>query len=305
MHYARRVRAAVPHAGLLPDLRPVPGAPHRPRLADYLDRKVLHFAYFYVLWLTIQFAFKAPALPPRGLARRRPALSRGLHRAVRHAVVHLSAADLLRRHQAHAERAVAGRSGSSRAALEIAHIDTGWMVIDEFAAPLRLLLHRLRASRPHIFALRRGVQRAAVRSRCRPGALGRCSMALLVFAGYADLPFVSLALGLVGAAAVVAVATLMAQTRLFAAAALSAASIRSSSISPSSCRWRRPARAAQDRHHRRRRHDRRCSSRSPASSARSPVLGGARTRRSRFLFERPGLGAAQAPQAALALQPAE
>src|SRR6266478_8211959 len=27
----------------------------------YLDRKVLHFAYFYVLWVTIQFGFKAPA----------------------------------------------------------------------------------------------------------------------------------------------------------------------------------------------------------------------------------------------------
>ena len=27
----------------------------------YLDRKVLHFVYFYVLWLTIQFAFKAPS----------------------------------------------------------------------------------------------------------------------------------------------------------------------------------------------------------------------------------------------------
>jgi uncharacterized membrane protein YcfT len=26
----------------------------------YLDRKVVHFAYFYVLWLTIQFGFKAP-----------------------------------------------------------------------------------------------------------------------------------------------------------------------------------------------------------------------------------------------------
>ena len=25
---------------------------------DYLDRKVVHFAYFYVLWVTIQFAFK-------------------------------------------------------------------------------------------------------------------------------------------------------------------------------------------------------------------------------------------------------
>src|SRR6187431_1189872 len=28
----------------------------------YLDRKVVHFAYFYVLWMTIQFAFKAPVL---------------------------------------------------------------------------------------------------------------------------------------------------------------------------------------------------------------------------------------------------
>src|ERR671918_487758 len=27
----------------------------------YLDRKVVHFAYFYVLWVTVQFAFKAPA----------------------------------------------------------------------------------------------------------------------------------------------------------------------------------------------------------------------------------------------------
>src|SRR5437773_6034113 len=26
----------------------------------YLDRKVVHFAYFYVLWVTIQFTFKAP-----------------------------------------------------------------------------------------------------------------------------------------------------------------------------------------------------------------------------------------------------
>src|SRR5215467_13869146 len=26
----------------------------------YLDRKVVHFAYFYVLWVTIQFGFKAP-----------------------------------------------------------------------------------------------------------------------------------------------------------------------------------------------------------------------------------------------------
>src|SRR4029078_185102 len=28
----------------------------------YLDQKVVHFAYFYVLWLTIQFVFKAPGV---------------------------------------------------------------------------------------------------------------------------------------------------------------------------------------------------------------------------------------------------
>src|SRR6201991_1185476 len=27
----------------------------------YLDRKVVHFAYFYVLWVTIQFGFKSPS----------------------------------------------------------------------------------------------------------------------------------------------------------------------------------------------------------------------------------------------------
>src|SRR3954467_268582 len=29
---------------------------------SYSDRKVVHFAYFYLLWVTIQFAFKAPGL---------------------------------------------------------------------------------------------------------------------------------------------------------------------------------------------------------------------------------------------------
>src|ERR1041384_1993719 len=32
----------------------------------YLDRKVVHFAYFYVLWMTIQFVFKAPGFAAEG-----------------------------------------------------------------------------------------------------------------------------------------------------------------------------------------------------------------------------------------------
>src|SRR4051812_37839509 len=33
--------------------------PHR---ANYLGRKVLHFAFFFLVWVTIQFAVKAPGL---------------------------------------------------------------------------------------------------------------------------------------------------------------------------------------------------------------------------------------------------
>jgi hypothetical protein len=70
---------------------------------DYLDKKVVHFAYFYALWVTIQFAFKAPGFAAElgwaGVAR---AL---LRRVLRHAVVHLSPADLLRGDQGDARRA--------------------------------------------------------------------------------------------------------------------------------------------------------------------------------------------------------
>ena len=33
---------------------------------SYLDKKVVHFAYFYVLWLAIQFFFKAPGMVAEG-----------------------------------------------------------------------------------------------------------------------------------------------------------------------------------------------------------------------------------------------
>ena len=66
----------------------------------YLDRKVVHFAYFYVLWVTIQFGFKAPGIRRRGrLAPCRLPVSGILHRAVRYPLVYLFAADLLRRHK--------------------------------------------------------------------------------------------------------------------------------------------------------------------------------------------------------------
>ena len=125
----------------------------------YLDRKVVHFAYFYVLWLTIQFAFKAPALAHGRKAGRTSArvYLAAFCRAVRHAVVHLSAADLLRRRQA--DRAAFRRSWSVlvAAALEIAPIHTGWTVIDEFASRF-VYFYTGYVLAPHIFRLAERVQ---------------------------------------------------------------------------------------------------------------------------------------------------
>ena len=58
--HGRRLCQAVPHARLLPDLGPVPGPVIDRDWRTYLDRKVVHFVYFYLLWTAIQFAFKAP-----------------------------------------------------------------------------------------------------------------------------------------------------------------------------------------------------------------------------------------------------
>src|SRR5438552_11747049 len=101
---------------------------------SYLDRKVLHFAYFYVLWVTIQFAFKAP-----GLAAEHGAL--GVARLYAEAFIEpfgtlwfiyllpifFVVTKLTR-------RVPVLLVWTILAALEIAHIQTGWTVLDEFAA---------------------------------------------------------------------------------------------------------------------------------------------------------------------------
>jgi hypothetical protein len=101
----------------------------------YLDRKVIHFAYFYLLWTAVQVAIKAPVLvhdhgPAHDLAVHILVLG-----AVRHALVHLSAADLFRNREARAQPAhSAGGDLALGSRARFAHIHTGSMVIDEFAS---------------------------------------------------------------------------------------------------------------------------------------------------------------------------
>ena len=179
----------------------------------YLDRKVLHFVYFYLLWMTIQFVFKAPGI----------AATSGVSEVARLYLMSLIdpfgtlwfiyllpiffvVTKLARR----VPVAVVWLIG---AALEIAPIATGWTAIDEFAARFVYFYTGYIAAR-YVFAL-------AARAQTRPAltfamlALWGLATAALVHAGYATLPFASLALGLIGAAAVVAAAALMAMHDAF------------------------------------------------------------------------------------------
>jgi uncharacterized membrane protein YcfT len=99
------------------------------------------------------------------------------------------------------------------AALEIAPIETGSIVIDEFAS--RFVFFYIG------YALAEPIFRFARRAQERPAAaLGGLAVwafvnNILVLQGWAGLPFVSLALGFAGAVAVVAASALFARLRLF------------------------------------------------------------------------------------------
>ncbi len=174
----------------------------------YLDRKVLHFLYFYLLWVTIQFVFKAP-----GIAAAQG--WNGVAFAYAEAFVEpfgtlwfiyllpvfFVVTKLLRGYPPAAIWIAA-------AALEIAPIHTGWIMIDEFAGRFVYFYTG------YLFATRIFAFAGAVQAQPFAAGLGLALWAfingMLVFAGFADLPFMSLALGLAGAGAVVAAAALLA-----------------------------------------------------------------------------------------------
>ena len=130
---------------------------------DYLDKKVVHFAYFYVLWVTIQFAFKAPMFAAEmgwrgvGFAYLEAFIEPfGTLWFIYLLPIFFVVVKLTRSVPWIAIWLIG-------AALEIAPIHTGWTVIDEFAQPLRLLLLRLHLRHAHL-RFRRG--RAARASGC-------------------------------------------------------------------------------------------------------------------------------------------
>ncbi len=177
----------------------------------YLDRKVVHFAYFYVLWVTIQFGFKAPSFAAEsgwthvGMLYLESFIEPfGTLWFIYLLPVFFVVTKATRRVPPPAIWFAA-------AALEMMHVATGWTVIDEFCARF-VYFYSGYLFATYVFAL-------SDRARTRP-AFALAGLALwmlvngsLVHLGFSEWPVVSLALGLAGSSAIVVIGTLLAQAR--------------------------------------------------------------------------------------------
>jgi uncharacterized membrane protein YcfT len=175
----------------------------------YLDRKVLHFAYFYVLWVTIQFGFKAPAF----------AADAGWSHAgylylesfiepfgtlwfiyllpVFFVVIKLT--------RGFPPLLIWGMA----ALLEAAHVATGWTVIDEFCARF-VYIYSGYLFADTVFALSDRARAHPVLALAGLGAWALINGGLVAL-GASEWPLVSLALGLAGACAIITIGTLLAR----------------------------------------------------------------------------------------------
>ncbi len=194
----------------------------------YLDRKVVHFLYFYILWLTIQFAFKAPGIASEaGISGVMEAYLMafiepfGTLWFIYILPVFFVVTRLLK-------RVPVGVTLAMLAILEILPIHTGWVMIDEFCARFVYFFAG--------YAFAKAIFRLADWLRQRPlvAVVGLLiwgfveyrlvfmpvpeSLATLITpagdllngrGAVSDLPIIALALGFVGALAIIAISALI------------------------------------------------------------------------------------------------
>ncbi len=177
---------------------------------DFLDRKILHFAYFYVLWALIQ---GVPKLVLSGAGAQE--VASGLAFAMIEPFgtlwfiyllpIFFAVTKLTRPAPPEAVLLIA-------AALQMAGVVTGSTVIDEFTGRYVYFLAGY-ACAPEMFALAEAA-RARVARTLSILVVWAIVNGLAVRLGYAALPGVSLMLGMAGAAAVVSVSALLAKARV-------------------------------------------------------------------------------------------
>ncbi|WP_269584787.1 acyltransferase family protein [Roseibium sp. Sym1] len=175
----------------------------------YLDRKVVHFAYFYVLWMTIQFAVKAPVFAGEmGVAG---TLEFYLISFIEPFgtlwFIYMLPIFFVVCKFAH-DRGIPWQAMLVLGAvLQIAPIHTGWLLIDEFASRF-VFFYAGYIFAPQIFRL-------AGWARERIGVSLGCLLVWglvnggLVHAGWAAAPGIALALGAAGAGAIILTSALI------------------------------------------------------------------------------------------------
>jgi uncharacterized membrane protein YcfT len=177
----------------------------------YLDRKVVHFAYFYVLWVTIQFGFKAPSFAAEqgwahvGFLYLESFIEPfGTLWFIYLLPIFFVITKASRRLPPLAILAVA-------AALEMAHVSTGWTVPDEFCARFVYFYAG------YLFAANLFTLSDHARARPRLAVAGLTLWAIInasvVYAGCSEWPIISLMLGLAGAFAIIVTGTLLARVQ--------------------------------------------------------------------------------------------
>jgi uncharacterized membrane protein YcfT len=174
----------------------------------YLDRKVVHFVYFYLLWTAIQFGIKAPVfVHEHGVLSTVWLYIESFWEPFSTLwFIYLLPIFFVVTKLAHGLRIPPVVVWLAAAALEMTHLHTGATVIDEFASRF-VYFYTGYLLAPRIFALAKTVD-------AHPeGALAGLAIwgminGLLVFNGFSELPLISLGLGLAGAAAVVSVSVL-------------------------------------------------------------------------------------------------
>jgi uncharacterized membrane protein YcfT len=182
----------------------------------YLDRKVVHFVYFYLLWTAIQFAVKAPVfVHEHGVLSTVWLYIESFWEPFSTLwFIYLLPIFFVVTKLAHGMRIPPVVVWLAAAVLEMTHLHTGATVIDEFASRF-VYFYTGYLLAPRIFALAKTVD-------AHPeGALAGLAIwgminGLLVFNGLSELPLISLGLGLAGAAAVVSVSVLLAKSDLAA-----------------------------------------------------------------------------------------
>jgi uncharacterized membrane protein YcfT len=176
--------------------------------ANYLDSKVLHFAYFYVLWMTIQFAMKGPGIAMRdGPLAVAEGWAMGLIQPfgtlwfIYLLAIFFVVTKALR-------NAPPLLVFAAAAGLEMAPVETGWLVIDEFAARFVYFFAGYWLAK-HVFAFAGRVSSLDLTVVCACLLIWASVNTLAVESGVAALPGAGLALGFAGAAAVITLAILL------------------------------------------------------------------------------------------------